>query len=406
MYGIQQIREDFPILRQKVYNKDLVYFDNAATTQKPDCVLQKIMQMYKTSNGNVHRGAHFLSNKATGEYEQARRTVRQWIGAKHAEEIIFTRGATEAINLAAFSYGGMFVGEGDEIIITQAEHHSNIIPWQQLCKQKGAHLRVAPLTEGGIIDIAAFSHMLNENTRLAAITHVSNVLGTVNPVEEIVRLAKERDIPVMVDGAQAVSHMKVDVSRLGCDFYCFSGHKVYGPNGIGVLYARRKWLDIMPPYQTGGEMAEIVTADESRFLPPPQKFEAGTPDYVGAAGLGAALEYLGGIGMDEIQRHEAALCQLAIDGLSKMDGVTVYSKRDNCVGAVSFAVAGVSPYDAALLLDQQGIAVRTGVHCAQPLMKHLGISGTLRISFGLYNTREEVDIMLHALDRVIRIARA
>ena len=391
-------REDFPILSRSVYGKPLVYLDNGATTQKPQCVIDALVEEYTNVNANVHRGVHYLSQEATRLYEEARDTVRTFINAHSTEEIIFTRGTTESINLVAASFGEAFMREGDEVIVTEMEHHSNIVPWQLLRSRKGIVLKVCPITDEGRLNLEALEGLFSSRTRLLAFTHVSNVLGTVNPVADIIRMAHAHDVPVLIDGAQSVPHMAVDVRALDADFYAFSGHKVYGPTGIGVLYGKKQWLDKMPPYMGGGEMIGKVSFERTTFNVLPYKFEAGTPDYVAAHVLAVALDYVSGIGMDKIAEYEKELTRYAREQLATIPGMQFYGPSDDAV--ISFLVGNIHHLDLGTLLDRLGIAVRTGHHCAEPLMHRLGIEGTVRASFALYNTREDVDALVASIDRV------
>ncbi|MBR1630371.1 MAG: cysteine desulfurase [Paludibacteraceae bacterium] len=402
---IQQIRQDFPILTERVYNHPLVYLDNAATTQKPQCVIDRIVAAYTHCNANIHRGVHYMSLRATEYHEQARQTVADFISAASPEDIVFTRGTTEAINLAAFSYGEQFVHEGDEIIVSQAEHHSNFVPWQMLCERKHAVLRVIPLLDNGHLDMQAFSRMLCDRTRLVAVAHVSNVTGIINPVDEIIRMAHERGIHVLIDGAQSAPHLPIDVQRMDCDFFAFSAHKLYGPAGVGVLYGRHDLLDQMPPYQGGGEMIKTVTINRTTYNELPYKFEAGTPDYVGSTALAEAIRYIRQIGWEQIEQHEAGLVRYAEQRIREIDGVRVIGETDHRIGVISFVVEGTHPYDVGELLDKLGFAVRTGHHCAQPLIDRYALPGTVRISFGIYNTHDEIDAFAAALKRVVSMLR-
>lgn len=397
---IEQIRADFPILTEKIYNKQLIYFDNAATTQKPRCVVEKIEQGYYHLNANIHRGVHYLSQKATEAHEVARKSVAEFLGAGKQEEIIFTRGTTEAINLVAFSFGEAFCKAGDEVIVSVMEHHSNIVPWQMLCERKSMTLRVIPMNEKGELEMEAYKSLLNERTKIVSVTHVSNVLGTINPVREIIRLAHEKNIPVLVDGAQAVPHIKVNVIDLDADFYVFSGHKIYGPTGIGALYGKEKWLNAIPPYQGGGEMIATVTFEKTTYNELPFKFEAGTPDYIGSTAMAEALRYVQEIGIDEIAAYEHELTEYATRRLLEIENMRIIGTAREKSSVVSFLVGNIHPYDIGMLLDKLGIAVRTGHHCAQPLIDSLGIPGTVRASFAFYNTKEEIDIFIEALKRV------
>jgi len=398
---LQQIRAEFPILEEKIYNKDLIYFDNAATTQKPRCVVEKIEYGYYHMNANIHRGVHYLSQKATEAHEEARTTVAGFIHAGKREEIIFTRGTTEAINLVATSFGEAFCKAGDEIIVSVLEHHSNIVPWQMLCERKGMTLRVIPINERGELDMEAFKALMNENTRLVSIAHVSNVLGTINPVKEIIRLAHEKEIPVLVDGAQAVPHIPVNVVDLDADFYVFSAHKIYGPTGIGVLYGKEKWLNAIPPYQGGGEMIATVTFEKTTYNVIPFKFEAGTPDYIGSTALAEAIRYVQSVGLENIAAHEHDLLVYATGKLMEIEGMRIFGTAAEKSSVISFLVGNIHPYDIGMLLDKLGIAVRTGHHCAQPLIDSFGIPGTVRASFAVYNTTEEIDVFIEALKRVV-----
>lgn len=395
------IRADFPILDEKIYNKDLIYFDNGATTQKPRAVVEKIEEGYYHLNANIHRGVHYLSQKATEAHEAARITVAEFLKAAKHEEIIFTRGTTEAINLVATSFGDAFCKAGDEVVVSVMEHHSNIVPWQMLCERKGMTLRVIPMTEKGELDLEAFKLLLNERTKIVSIAHVSNVLGTINPVAEIIRIAHQKNVPVLVDGAQSVPHIPVNVVELDADFYVFSGHKIYGPTGIGALYGKEKWLNAMPPYQGGGEMIATVTFEKTTYNELPFKFEAGTPDYIGSTALAEALRYVQAIGMDKIAAHEHDLLVYGTERLMEIEGMRIIGTADQKSSVISFLVGTIHPYDIGMLLDKLGIAVRTGHHCAQPLIDSLGIPGTVRASFAFYNTKEEIDVFVTALKRVV-----
>lgn len=398
---IEQIRAEFPILAEKIYNKPLIYFDNGATTQKPRCVVEKIDQGYYHLNANIHRGVHYLSQKATEAHEAARQSVAEFLGSGKREEIIFTRGTTEAINLVAFSFGEAFCKPGDEVIVSVMEHHSNIVPWQMLCERKGMKLRVVPMNEKGEMDIEAYASLLTERTKIVSVTHVSNVLGTINPVKEIIRLAHEKAIPVLLDGAQAVPHIKVNVADLDADFYVFSGHKIYGPTGIGVLYGKEKWLNAIPPYQGGGEMIATVSFEKTTYNELPFKFEAGTPDYIGSTALAEALRYLQEIGIDKIATYEHELTVYATQRLAEIENIRIIGTAAEKSAVISFLVGEIHPYDIGMLLDKLGIAVRTGHHCAQPLIDSLGIPGTVRASFAFYNTKQEIDSFVDALKRVV-----
>lgn len=400
MFDIHKIREDFPILSRSIYGKPLVYLDNAATTQKPRVVVEAISDEYYNVNANVHRGVHYLSQQSTELHEEARRVVRDFINAESTNEIIFTRGTTESLNLIASSYSDAFMNAGDEVIVSAMEHHSNIVPWQIIAAKKGINIKVIPMTDSGELVLDDFENMLTERTKLVSITHVSNVLGTVNPIDNIIKTAHEHDIPVMVDGAQSAPHITIDVQQMDCDFFAFSGHKMYAPTGIGVLYGKEKWLERMPPYQGGGEMIESVSFEKTVFEKLPFKFEAGTPDYVATNGLAKAIEYMKGIGMDNIMRHEQELTRYAMSEMGKIDGIRIFGNVPDKDAVVSFLVKDIHHLDMGTLLDRLGIAVRTGHHCAQPLMDRLGILGTVRASFALYNTKEEIDILVEGIRRV------
>ena len=399
--SIEEIRSDFPILSTKVYGKPLVYLDNGATTQKPVQVISVMEELYRTANANVHRGVHYLSDMVSDRYEAARETVRRFINAPKKEEIIFTAGTTASVNAVAFSFGEKYVHEGDEIVISGMEHHANIVPWQMLCERKGAILKVIPFSDEGVLDLEAFRMLLTERTRIVAVTHVSNVLGTVNPVKEIVAEAHRHGIPVLVDGAQAIQHGTVDVTDIGCDFYVFSGHKVYGPTGIGVLYGRESLLDELPPYQGGGDMVANVTFEKTTYQGLPFKFEAGTTNFTGAIGMAAALEYLTALGREAVAAREQMLLVKAIEGLTALDSVRIYGNAPNKVSVASFLIGETHPYDAGMILDKMGIALRTGTHCAQPVMERYGISGNIRASMAFYNTGEEIDALVNGVMKVI-----
>ena len=401
MYDINKVREDFPILSRTVYGKPLVYFDNGATTQKPLCVLDAMREEYLNVNANVHRGVHWMSQQATDLHEAARETVRKFINARSTTEIVFTRGTTESLNLVASSFTEGCMQTGDEVIVSTMEHHSNIVPWQLQEQRKGIVLKVIPMTDEGELQLEEYEKLFTERTKLVSVTQVSNVLGTINPVKKMIRIAHEHGVPVMVDGAQSVPHFAVDVQDLDCDFLAFSGHKVYGPTGVGVLYGKEKWLDKMPPYQGGGEMIEHVSFEKTTFERPPLKFEAGTPDYVATHGLAKALDYVSALGMDNIFAHEQDLTHYALQQLREIEGMHIYGHAgDSGDAVISFNVGNIHHMDLGTLLDQLGIAVRTGHHCAQPLMDRLGVLGTVRASFGLYNTREEVDALVAGIKRV------
>jgi cysteine desulfurase / selenocysteine lyase len=392
-----RIRQDFPVLWQRVHDRPLVYLDNAATSQKPHAVLDRLMRYYREENANIHRGVHTLSVAATDAYDAARERVRQFINAADVREIVFVRGTTEAINLVAATYGRVHVGAGDEVVISEMEHHSNIVPWQMLCEEKGARLRVIPMTDEGELQLDAYARLLGPRTRLVAVTHVSNALGTINPIEEIVRLAHERGIPVLVDGAQAVAHMAVDIQAIGCDFYAFSGHKVFGPTGIGVLYGRASLLEAMPPYQGGGDMIRSVTFERTLYADTPQKFEAGTPNIAGVAGLDAAIAYLSDVGLDRVAAYEHELLAYGTEALSRIDGLRLTGTARRKAGILSFVIDGIHPHDIGTILDRAGIAIRAGHHCCQPLMARLGVPATARASLACYNTREDIDALVSSI---------
>lgn len=401
MYDITKVRESFPILSRTVYGKPLVYLDNGATTQKPLCVLDAMREEYLNVNANVHRGVHWMSQQATDLHEAARETVRKFINARSTTEIVFTRGTTESLNLVASSFVEGCMKEGDEVIVSTMEHHSNIVPWQLQEQRKGIVLKVIPMTDEGKLLLEEYEKLFTDRTKLVSVTQVSNVLGTINPVKEMIRIAHEHGVPVVVDGAQSVPHFAVDVQDLDCDFLAFSGHKVYGPTGVGVLYGKEEWLDRLPPYQGGGEMIERVSFEKTTFERPPLKFEAGTPDYIATHGLATALDYVTSLGMDNILAHEQNLTRYALQQLREIEGMHIYGHRNDSGDAViSFNVGDIHHMDLGTLLDQLGIAVRTGHHCAQPLMDRLGILGTVRASFGLYNTREEVDALVAGIKRI------
>ena len=406
MYDINKIRADFPILSREVYGKPLVYLDNAATTQKPLCVLDAMRDEYLNVNANVHRGVHYLSQQATDLHEAAREKVREFINARKIEEIVFTRGTTEAINLVASSFCESQMKEGDEVIVTEMEHHSNIVSWQLQAMKRGIKVKHIPITDDGMLCLDELESLISERTKIISVAHVSNVLGTVNPVDEIVRIAHQHGIPVLVDGAQSAPHFKVDVQAMDCDFFAFSGHKMYGPTGIGVLYGKEEWLEKLPPYQGGGEMIDKVTWEKTTFERLPFKFEAGTPDYIATHGLAKAIDYISALGFDAIQQHEQELTHYCIEQLQTIDGMTIYGPQ-NSMGlkdaVVSFNVGDIHHLDMGTLLDRLGIAVRTGHHCAQPLMDRLHIAGTVRASFALYNTKAEVDVLVAGIRRVAQM---
>ena len=403
MFDINTIRNDFPILGRKVYDRPLVYLDNAATTQKPRCVVEAITDEYYNVNANVHRGVHYLSQQATDLHEEAREKVRRFINARSTSEIIFTRGTTESLNLVASSFCDEFMQEGDEVIVSVMEHHSNIVPWQLQAAKKGISMRVIPMTDEGELRLDEYERLFTDRTKLVSVTHVSNVLGTVNPVDEIIRIAHSHGVPVMVDGAQSAPHFAVDVQAMDCDFFAFSGHKMYGPTGVGVLYGKEDWLDRLPPYQGGGEMIESVSFERTVFERLPFKFEAGTPDYVATNGLAKAIDYITAIGMDNIRRHEHELTEYAMRRLAEVDGIRIFGTSARKDAVVSFLVGDIHHLDMGTLLDRLGIAVRTGHHCAQPLMQRLGIQGTVRASFALYNTKEEIDALVDGIKRVSKM---
>lgn len=398
--NIESIRADFPILTQTVHNRPLVYLDNAATTQKPWSVIQKIEEGYTKQNANVHRGVHFLSQMATEAHEAARVTVQQFLGAAHAHEIIFTRGTTESINLVAASFGETFLKQGDEVIVSEMEHHSNIVPWQLLQQRKGIIIKVIPFNEAGELDLQAYASLFSDRTKLVAVNHVSNVLGTINPVQQIVQIAHHNHVPVLIDGAQSVPHIAVNVQELDADFYVFSGHKIYGPTGMGVLYGKEKWLDAMVPYQGGGEMIAQVSFEKTTFNELPYKFEAGTPDFIGSTALAEAIRYVQNIGMDQIAAYETYLLNYATDKLQQLGDVRFFGTSSHKSAVISMQVGNIHHYDMGTLLDKLGIALRTGHHCAQPIMQHFGIEGTLRASFALYNTTQEIDALVAGIQRV------
>lgn len=402
-YDVNAIRRDFPILSTTVYDRPLVYLDNAATTQKPLCVLDAMRHEYLNANANVHRGVHYLSQQATELHEAARETVRRFINAGKTEEVVFTRGTTESINLVASSFCEEFMKEGDEIIVSVMEHHSNIVPWQLQAARRGVAVRVIPMNDEGELDMEAYAGMFTERTKIVSVAHVSNVLGTVNPVREMIRIAHSHGVPVLVDGAQSTPHFRVDVQELDCDFFAFSGHKIYGPTGIGVLYGKEEWLDRMPPYQGGGEMIESVTFEKTVFQSLPFKFEAGTPDYIATHGLAVALDYVNDIGLENISSHERELTSYCMEQMRSIDGIALFGTSEHKDAVVSFLVGDIHHLDMGTLLDRLGIAVRTGHHCAQPVMQRYGIQGAVRASFAMYNTREEIDALVEGVRRVSRM---
>ncbi len=403
MYDINKVRADFPILSRTVYGKPLIYLDNAATTQKPLCVLDAMRNEYLNVNANVHRGVHWMSQQATDLHEAARETVRKFINARSASEIVFTRGTTEGLNLVAATFADEFLGEGDEVIVSTMEHHSNIVPWQLQAAKKHFKLRVIPMSDKGELLQDEYEKLFNEHTKFVSITHVSNVLGTVNPVKQMIKTAHEHGVPVMVDGAQSAPHFKVDVQDMDCDFFAFSGHKMYGPTGVGVLYGKEAWLDKLPPYQGGGEMIEHVSFERTTFEKPPLKFEAGTPDYVATHGLATAINYINSLGIDNIEAHEQELTRYAMQRLGQISDMRIFGHAGHKDAVVSFLVGNIHHMDMGTLLDHLGIAVRTGHHCAQPLMDRLGVLGTVRASFALYNTKEEIDALAEGIERVAKM---
>lgn len=403
MYDITKIREDFPILSRTVYGKPLVYLDNGATTQKPRCVVESITDEYYSVNANVHRGVHFLSQQATNLHEASRETVREFINARSISEIVFTRGTTESINLVASTFADSQMKEGDEVIVSVMEHHSNIVSWQLQAARKGIVLKVIPMNERGELSLAEYEKLFTPRTRIVSVAHVSNVLGTINPVSELVRIAHAHNVPVLIDGAQSIPHIPVDVQALDADFYVFSGHKVYGPTGIGVLYGKEAWLDKLPPYQGGGEMIKNVSFEKTTFNELPFKFEAGTPDYIGSTALAKALDYVSAIGMEQIEAYEHGLTQYAMQRLKEVRGMRIFGEAAQKSSVISFLVGNIHHFDMGTLLDRLGIAVRTGHHCAEPLMHRLGIEGTVRASFALYNTKEEIDVLVAGIERVAKM---
>jgi cysteine desulfurase/selenocysteine lyase len=400
---VEAIRKDFPILARKVHGRPLVYLDNGATSQKPQAVIDAVSRYYAEENSNIHRGVHYLSERATAAYEEAREKIKRFINAPKTQEIIFVRGTTEAINLVAQSYGRAFLKAGDEIIVSAMEHHSNIVPWQMLCEQVGARLRVIPINHDGELVMEEYRRLLTEKTKFVSVTHVSNALGTIVPVKEVVALARERGVPVMLDGAQAAPHLKLDVQAIGCDFYAFSGHKLFGPTGVGVLFGRSELLDRMPPYQGGGDMISLVTFEKTHYNVLPYKFEAGTPHIAGGIGLGAAIDYLGGVNWEQVVSHEQDLLAYATDALSSIPGLKIIGTAKEKAGVISFVFDHVHAHDVGTILDQEGIAVRAGHHCAMPVMQRFGVPATTRASFAFYNTRDEVDALKRAIHQVLRV---
>jgi cysteine desulfurase/selenocysteine lyase len=403
MYDINKVRKDFPILFRTIYDKPLVYLDNAATTQKPLCVLDAMRNEYLNVNANVHRGVHWLSQQSTELHEAARETMRQFLNARSVSEIVFTRGTTESLNLVASSFVEEFMNDGDEVIISTMEHHSNIVPWQLQQRRKDIRIKVIPINENGELDMNAYAEMFNERTKIVSVTHVSNVLGTINPVKEIVRIAHEHGVPVMIDGAQSAPHFKVDVQDIDCDFFALSGHKLYGPTGVGVLYGKENWLEKLPPYQGGGEMIKNVSFEKTTFENPPLKFEAGTPDYIATNGLAVAVKYISDLGLENIERHEQELTRYCMKRFNEIPDMRIFGTSEHKDAVVSFLVGNIHHLDMGTLLDRLGIAVRTGHHCAQPLMTRFGIQGTVRASFALYNTKEEIDILVDGIRQVSKM---
>ena len=400
MFDINKIRSDFPVLAREVYGKPLVYFDNGATTQKPARVIDAVREAYDSYYSNIHRGVHALSDISSGKYENAREKVRAFINAESKKEIIFTAGTTASINLVAFSFGERYIKKGDEVLLTALEHHANIVPWQMMCERKGAVLKVIPINDDGSLKLEKVNELITGKTKIIAVTHVSNAIGVINPVKEIIEAAHKHNIPVLVDGAQGIQHGHVDVMGLDADFYVFSGHKVYGPTGIGVLYGKRKWLEDMPPYQGGGDMVDRVSFEKTTYNELPFKFEAGTTNFVGAIGLAEALNYIGSVGMDNISKHENELKHYAKERLEQIGGLTFYGTSANTISILSFLVDNIHQYDAGMILDKMGVAIRTGSHCAQPVMSRFGIDGTIRASMCFYNTKEEIDILCEGIEKV------
>jgi cysteine desulfurase/selenocysteine lyase len=397
---IQTLRNDFPILKQLVHNKPLAYFDNGATTQKPQSVIDAVIRCYTETNSNIHRGVHLLSEKSTEAFEEARRTVQQFINAEYSQEVIFTSGATGSINAVAFSFGEKYIKAGDEILVSAMEHHANIVPWQMMCERKQAHLKVIPFDDRGVLQMDEYKKLLNPKVKFVAVTHVSNSLGTVNPVKEIIELAHAQNIPVLIDGSQSIQHTKIDVQALDCDFFVFSGHKIYAPTGIGILYGKEKWLNALPPYQGGGDMVYCVSFEKTTFNDLPFKFEAGTLNYIGASGLSAAIKYILEIGLENIAQYESELLQYATQKLESIEGLKIYGTSPNKGPIISFLLDKIHPYDTGMVLDKMGIAVRTGTHCSQPVMDNFEIEGTVRASFAFYNTFEEIDRLYDGLLKV------
>lgn len=403
--NINSIRADFPILERKVYDKPLIYFDNGATTQKPYRVVDAITKLYSLENSSIHRGVHYLSEQMTERYENARITIQEFINAKYPREIIFTSGTTGSINAIAFSFGEQYVHEGDEVLITEMEHHANIVPWQMMCQRRKAKLKVLPFNDQGVLEIDSLEARITGKTKIIAVSHVSNSLGTINPVKRIIEIAHQHDVPVLVDGAQAVQHIDVDVQDLDCDFYVFSGHKIYGPNGVGVLYGKEKWIYEMPPYQGGGDMVDCVKFENTTYNELPFKFEAGTTNYIGAVGLAESIRYISGIGLNNIREHENDLLVYATKRLNEIEGLRIYGQAPEKIATFSFLLDGIHPYDAGMVIDKLGIAIRTGTHCNQPVMDHFDIEGTMRASLAMYNTREEIDVFIEGLQKVVKMFR-
>lgn len=400
MIDISKVRSDFPILHQKINGHNLVYLDNSATSHKPQQVIDSVVEFYSMMNGNVHRGAHYLSEQASAAYESSREKVKGFINAKKSGEIVFTSGTTESINLVADSFSRAFINEGDEIIITEMEHHSNIVPWQMVCEHKGAKLKIIPFDTKGTLLIDELENLITEKTKIISLIYVSNVLGTINPVKEVIKIAHARDIPVLIDGAQAVQHILIDVQDLGCDFFVFSGHKIYAETGVGVLYAKEKWLEAMPPYKYGGGMISKVSFKKTTFADIPFKFEAGTSNISGVISLGKALDYVNTMGIEEIQKYESELMNYAFDQLNALEGITIYGNAPKRCSIISFNIENIHHYDAVLILDKMGIAVRSGTHCAEPVMNHYGINGSIRASFAFYNSKDDIDRLINGLKKV------
>jgi len=399
-FDIKKIRDDFPILSRKIYDKPLVYFDNGATTQKPKIVIDAINELYSEYNSNVHRGVHYLSDKMTEKYEIAREKIKNFLNAESNSEIIFTKGTTDSINTVAFSFGEKYIKEGDEIIISEMEHHSNIVPWQMLCQRKKSILKIIPFNDKGELELEEYKKLITPKTKIVSIVHTSNSLGTVNPVKEIIDIAHKNNIPVLIDGTQAIQHRKIDVKDLNCDFYCFSGHKIYGPNGIGILYGKEKWLQELPPYQGGGDMIDRVTFEKTIYAELPFKFEAGTPNYIGAIGLGIAIDYLNNIGMENIYNYEKQLLEYGLEKILKIDGLKLYGLAKDRACIFSFLLNNIPAYDTGMLLDRMGIAIRTGHHCTHPIWDHYKIEGSARASLSFYNTFEEIDYFCETLKQI------